>query len=98
MLRGTPGCLRISWGVLQRHHHLVHGGGADLEEALHIGLGGRSADDQGVGVDEGQVLPLARGEAGSRIACHRILVCVLCMKGTAMNVCWRVELNQEERD
>lgn len=39
----------------ERHDHLVHRGRADLEVALHIG----------VGVDEGQVLALLFGEAFS---------------------------------
>ena len=55
-------------GPLQCHDHLVHGRTADLEEALHVAFGRRSADHQGIGVDESQVLPLAGGEAGSRIA------------------------------
>ena len=36
----------------------------DLEERLHVGLGGGPAVDRGVGVDEGQVLALQRSVAG----------------------------------
>ena len=36
----------------------------DLEMALHVGFGGRLADDAGIGVDEGEVLALLIGEAG----------------------------------
>ena len=50
--------------ALQREDHLVHGRRAELEMALHVGLGRGTAVDAGIGVDEGQVLPLPRGEAG----------------------------------
>ena len=36
----------------------------DAEVALHVGLGGRSSDHLGIGVDEGQVVALLGGEAG----------------------------------
>ena len=50
--------------ALQREDHLVHGRRrAELEMALHVGLGRGTAVDAGIGVDEGQVLPLLRGEA-----------------------------------
>src|SRR3954471_1707828 len=48
---------------LQREDHLVHGRRAELEMALHVGLGRGTAVDAGIGVDERQVLPLPRGEA-----------------------------------
>ena len=44
----------------------MHGRRADLEMALHIGLGGGPAMDARVGIDEGEVLALLIGEAGSR--------------------------------
>jgi hypothetical protein len=47
--------------ALQREDHLVHGRRAELEMALHVGLGRGTAVDAGIGVDEGQV-PLM-GEA-----------------------------------
>ena len=49
--------------ALQREDHLVHGRRAELEMALHVGLGRGTAVDAGIGVDERQVLPLPRGEA-----------------------------------
>ena len=49
--------------ALQREDHLVHGRRAELEMALHVGLGRGTAVDAGIGVDEGQVLPLPLGEA-----------------------------------
>ena len=39
---------------------------ADLEVSLHVGFGGWSSEDAGIGVDEGQVLPLCGGEAALR--------------------------------
>jgi hypothetical protein len=42
--------------------HLVDRGRADLEVALHIGLGGWTPEHVRVGVDEGQVLALFVGE------------------------------------
>jgi hypothetical protein len=41
----------------------VDGGRRDLEEALHVGLGGRSPIDERVHVDEREVLALLLGEA-----------------------------------
>src|SRR5215204_2577916 len=49
--------------ALQRADHLVPGRRAELEMALHVGLGRGTAVDAGIGVDEGQVLPLPLGEA-----------------------------------
>jgi hypothetical protein len=50
----------------------MHRGPADPEEPLHIGLRRWAADHQRVRVDEGEVLPLPRREAGSRIIRHQI--------------------------
>src|SRR4051795_10465811 len=47
--------------ALQREDHLVHGRRGELEMALHVGLGRGTAVDAGIGVDEGQVLPLPLG-------------------------------------
>ena len=41
----------------------MHGGRADVEIALQIGLGRRAAIDARVGIDESQVLALPVGEA-----------------------------------
>jgi len=40
----------------------VNGRRSDSEEALHIGLGGWTSHDEGIGVDEGQILALLVGE------------------------------------
>ena len=47
----------------ERHDHLVDGGRADPEVALHIGLGGWASEHVRVSVDEGQVSALLFGEA-----------------------------------
>ena len=47
----------------ERHDHLVDRWRADLEVALHVGLGGWSSEHVRVSVDEGQVLALLFGEA-----------------------------------
>ena len=51
-------------GFFEGQDHLVDGWWGDLEVALHVGFGGRSAVDAGVGMDEGEVLALFFGEAG----------------------------------
>ena len=38
--------------ALQREDHLVHGRRAELEMALHVGLGPETAVDASIGVDE----------------------------------------------
>ena len=54
-------------GFFERSHHLMDRRRGDLEEALHIGLCGRPAEQALIGVDEGEILALLGGEAGSRI-------------------------------
>src|SRR3954462_8438400 len=44
--------------ALQREDHLVHGRRGEREMVLHVVLGRGTAVDAGIGVDEGQVLPL----------------------------------------
>src|SRR6185437_4087820 len=73
-------------GLLQADHHLMHRRRADLEEALHVRLRRGAADDQRVGLDEGEVLPLPRREAGSRIIRHRILLRPSASGRTLMNI------------
>ena len=51
--------------ALQGEHHLVDGRRGDAEVTLQVGFGRGPAEHQGVGVDEGEVLPLLVGEAGS---------------------------------
>lgn len=55
-------------GFFERSHHLMDRRRGDLEEALHIGLCGRPAEQALIGVDEGEILALLGGEAGSRIS------------------------------
>ena len=62
--------------ALEGEHHLVHGRWADLEVALHVGLGRRTAMDARVGVDEGQVLALLVGEAGSQDIRHTLEIAI----------------------
>ncbi len=52
--------------AFEGEQHLVHGGRADLEVALQVGLGRRAAMDARIGIDEGQVLALLVREAGAR--------------------------------
>src|SRR5206468_12939452 len=63
MLRATPGWRRIWPRRSSVRTILVHGRRGELEMALHVGLGRGTAVDAGIGVDEGQVLPLPLGEA-----------------------------------
>ena len=56
-------------GFFQGQHHLVDGGGGDLEMATHIGFGRGPFEDPAVGVNEGQVLALGLRKAGSRRCC-----------------------------
>src|SRR3954451_10537207 len=63
MLRATPG-----WGRMWPRRSRVRTiwcteGGVSWEMALHVSLGRGTAVDAGIGVDEGQVLPLPLGEA-----------------------------------
>src|SRR3954470_21241368 len=58
MLRATPG-----WRRMWPRRSSVRTIWAELEMALHVGLGRGTAVDAGIGVDERQVLPLPRGEA-----------------------------------
>lgn len=48
----------------QRQYHLMHSRRSDMEIILHIALGGRTAVQLGIGVDEGEVLPLFLGPIG----------------------------------
>src|SRR3954447_26598501 len=67
----------------------------EAEEALDIGLCRRAAIDQRVGVDERQILTLLLGELWSRFggALHRRPR----QRGPAMNIRYRVELDEAER-
>jgi hypothetical protein len=52
--------------TFEGENHLVHRRRSDAEVALQVSLGRRSTHDLGIGVDEGQILSLLGGEAGSR--------------------------------
>ena len=66
MLRGDAGLAADEAGAFEGEHHLVDGRRGDAEVPLHVGFGGRAAMHARVGVDEGQILTLLVGEAGSR--------------------------------
>jgi hypothetical protein len=59
---------RLPWNAtnesepFELHDHAMDRRGRDSEERLHVGLGWRSAVEQHVGVDEGEVLTLLVGE------------------------------------
>jgi transposase len=105
MLLATPGLSFDEAGALEGEHHLVDGRGGDLEMSPHIGFGGGPSEDAAVGVYEGQVLALGWGEAGSggrsvlaKDLIHLRFICVLMRKEAQMNVRYRVELSQSERE
>jgi transposase len=71
----------------------------------HIGFGGGPSEDAAVGVYEGQILALGWGEAGSggrgafaKDLIHLRFICALMRKEAQMNVRYRVELSQSERE
>jgi transposase len=71
----------------------------------HIGFGGGPSEDAAIGVYEGQILALGRGEAGcggwgafAKDLIHLRFICVLMRKEAQMNVRYRVELSQSERE
>jgi hypothetical protein len=72
MLRGTRGWRRMRAFAFERENHLMDGGRSDAEVFLDVGFGGRASVDAGVGIDEGEVLALLGGEAGSISARHLI--------------------------
>jgi hypothetical protein len=65
MLRGTPGFRLINPGF---SNPTIIWCTADPLTWKKRCMSLSAADHQGVGMDEGQVLPLTRGKAGSRIA------------------------------
>src|SRR3546814_4096058 len=74
--------------AFEGQHHLVDRWRADAEVALHVCLGRRPAVDTGIGVDEGEILPLLVGEAALRSEEHtselqslmRISYAVFCLQ------------------
>jgi hypothetical protein len=64
MLRAAPGRLTVNQsGTFEGQHHVVNRGRSDPEEALEVGIGRRSAEDECIGVDESSVLALLGDEA-----------------------------------
>jgi len=73
--------------------------------ASHVSLGWSAFEDPAVGVDEGQVLALELCEAGlcrwrilAKYLTHLGFICVSALKEAQMNIRYRVELSQSERD
>ncbi len=65
--------------LFEGENHLMNGRWCDLEVSLHVGLGGWPPHDAGVGVNEGEILPLLGGEAGLWRGAgigHLVLPCV----------------------
>ena len=67
------------------------------EEPLHVRLGWRAPVDQRVGMDEREILTLPGREYRSRITNHTIRYFPRDSGGAAMNIRYRVELNEAER-
>jgi transposase len=85
----------------QRQHHLVNRRRADAEIFLHVGFGRGSPVQARLVVDKGQILPLLGGEGFCRRthAGHPIQLFMRASNTEArMNVRYRVELSQIERD
>jgi hypothetical protein len=92
-------------GFFQGQHHLVDGGSGDLEMATHVGFGRGPFEDSAIGVDEGQVLAVGLRKAGCRrrgafVKCltHFRFIRASTLKEVQLNVKFRVELSQSERD
>jgi len=78
----------------------VDGGRGHAEVALYLPFGRRASMHAGIGVNEGQVLALLGGEAGSAFARHLIQCRFISASNpeAAMNVRYRVRLTQDERN
>ena len=59
---GDAGLAFDQAGSLESEDHLVNGGWADAEVALHVGFGRRAPEHARIGVDERQVLALRYSE------------------------------------
>ncbi|QSZ11012.1 hypothetical protein J3P71_28015 (plasmid) [Rhizobium leguminosarum] len=76
-----------------------------MEVLTHIGFCGRAFEDPAIGINEGQVLALKLGElwrSGRRLFAKRLIhlrfTCVPPHKEDQMNIRYRVELSQFERE
>jgi hypothetical protein len=63
MCAGDAGLASDQAGSLKREDHLMNGGWADAEVALHVGFSRCASAYARIGIDEGQVLALCFGEA-----------------------------------
>src|SRR3546814_6048740 len=84
---------------LEGQHHLVDRWRADAELALHVCLGRRPAGDTGIGVDEGEILPLLVGEAAlrRRHCLNDRFILTSPDAEAAMNIRYLVDLSEDER-
>ena len=87
---------------VERQHHLVNRRRGDAKILLHVGFGWRPAVQARVEVNKRQILALLWGEdfCGSTHAGHPIQLFVRASnkEEARMNVRYRVELSQTERD
>jgi transposase len=98
---GDPGLPSDEACAFERNDHLMNGRRGDLKILPDVGLGRRSAMQTRIEVDVRQILPLLRREGffGRTHAGHPIQLFVRAsMKEARMNVRYRVELSQTERD
>ena len=100
MLRETPGWRRMNPARSRARIIWCTDGGVTPKRRWMSASAGGSQVDAGVGVDEGQILALLGREAGLRSARHLIHLSILLrlQPEAAMNVRYRVELTQYERD
>jgi transposase len=79
-------------------NHAVDAGRRHAEEPLHVGLGRGASVEDGVAVDESEVLALLVGEwrSGRRTG-HALIDVILGSQGADMNVHYRVTLSADER-
>ena len=91
---GLPRLALNEPALVERDDHAMDGRRRDAEEVLKVTLGRRAAVQHRVGVDEGQVLTLRRGEwdrhAGSSVIRY-------VAGGPAMHLRYRVDLEESER-
>src|SRR3546814_741906 len=85
--------------AFEGQHHLVDRWRADAEVALHVCLGRRPAVDTGIGVDEGEILPLLVGEAAlrRRHCLNDRFILTSPDAEAAMNIRYLVDLSEDER-
>ena len=101
MLRAIPWLPSDEACPFERQHHLVNGRRADAKILLHVGFGRRPAVQARVEVDKRQILALLGREGFCRATHpgHPIQLFVRASNEEArMNVRYRVELSQTERD